>query len=76
MDTSPKPPALPSIDRTTGKVTLPRPEDNGTLDGWASSENCWEGGLTAVHQFNSQQPEDARAADAAEFNERGSNSVI
>lgn len=36
--TNPTPPPVPSVDRETGKVTMPRPEDVGKLDGWEFSD--------------------------------------
>ena len=71
----PKPPALPTIDRTTGKVTLLRPEDNGQLDGWVYSEEPFAGGVSGT-RFNDAQPEDERQADADAFHAKSKQSII
>jgi len=38
----PVPPGTPKVDRVTGAVTMPRPEDVGQLDGWIPMESADE----------------------------------
>jgi hypothetical protein len=74
----PTPPPTPKVSRETGKVSTPRFDDDveaqGGYQGWKSSEDPFEGGVSGT-RFNDAQPESERAADAAEF-EKSSNSVI
>jgi hypothetical protein len=67
----PTPPPIPKVSRETGAVTISRPEDVGYIDGWHSSTNEWEGGVSGT-RFNDAQPESERKADADEFHKRPS----
>lgn len=65
--TNPTPPPVPKVNRETGAVETLRKEDVGYLDGWASSEDPFEGGVSGT-RFNDAQPESERTKDSAEFN--------
>ena len=67
---NPQPIKLPTVDRVTGKVTMPKEYSGQSLDGWEYSEDCHEGGLTAVNGFNDAMPEKDRAKAVADFNKK------
>jgi hypothetical protein len=67
---NPVPPAIPSVDRVSGKVTMPRAEDNYPNDGyqnWAASEQPNEGGVQET-RFNG--PDEHSQKQVAEFNKK------
>ncbi len=74
----PTPPAVPQVSRETGEVNMNRPENGGKLDGWESSTNPWEGGVSGTRFSDAEdfvEPEE-RKKRVAEFNQKSSQSII
>jgi hypothetical protein len=73
---NPEPIKVPTVDRVTGKVTMPREYAGQSVDGWQYSEDCHEGGMTAVNGFNDAMSQKERDKAVKEFNEKPSNRII
>ncbi len=72
MDTEklPVPPAVPKVDRVSGKVSTPRFDDDvvaqGGYQGWSPSEDPFEGGVSGT-RFNDGEPASQKEKAAEEF---------
>jgi hypothetical protein len=73
---NPEPIRVPVVNRETGAVTMPKEYAGQSLDGWSYSEDCHEGGLTAVNGFNDAMSDKERDKAVSDFNQKPSNRII